>query len=121
MKREQIFAYVRETYGTEPDYPWAKSPEYAVLRHRNSRKWYGLVMNLPADALGIEKAGNVEVINLKCDPFLIGTLRSQEGFFPAYHMNKEHWITVLLSGPVSEGEIFDLIDLSYDLTRQGKK
>lgn len=120
MKRDQIFAYVKDTYGTEPDYPWAKSPEYAVLRHSGSRKWYGLIMNLPGHILGLEEHRDVEVMNLKCDPFLIGTLRSQDGFFPAYHMNKEHWITLLLEGPISDGEIFDLIDLSYDLTRPAK-
>lgn len=117
MNRNEIFQYVKETYAVEPDYPWAKWPEHAVLRHKAAGKWFGLIMNVPQDKLGLAGSRMVDVLNVKCDPFLIGTLRNQEGYLPAYHMNKEHWITILLNGPVSEGEICDLIDLSYDLTK----
>ena len=48
--------------------------------------------------------------------YLIGSLRLKEGFFPAYHMNKEKWITIFLDGTVPKNEICDLLDLSYDLT-----
>jgi predicted DNA-binding protein (MmcQ/YjbR family) len=40
------------------------------------------------------------------------------GFLPAYHMNKEHWLTVLLDNTVPEKEIYELIDDSYELTTQ---
>ncbi len=46
IKREEIFDYIREKFNTVPDYPWAKSPECAVLRHKDSGKWYGLIMNI---------------------------------------------------------------------------
>ena len=50
--RESVFAYVRKKFGTEPEYPWARYPRYAVLRHRQGRKWYGLIMDVPANRLG---------------------------------------------------------------------
>ena len=48
---------------------------------------------------------------------MIGGLRKDEGILPAYQMNKEHWISVLLDGTVEKEKICDLIDISYDLTR----
>lgn len=47
---------------------------------------------------------------------MIGGLRKEEGILPAYHMNKEHWITVLLDGTVEKEEICNLIDISFELT-----
>lgn len=61
------------------------------------------------------------MINLKCDPFLIGSLRAQKGFHPAYHMNKEKWISIRLDGSVPEEQIRRLIDLSFELTRSKMK
>ena len=49
---------------------------------------------------------------------MIGSLRKEKGILPAYHMNKEHWITVLLDGSVEKQKIYDLIEISYDLTRK---
>ena len=54
---------------------------------------------------------------MKCDPILAGSLRAQEGFHPAYHMNKEKWLTIRLDGSVPDVEIEKLIDLSYELTQ----
>lgn len=65
---------------------------------------------------GIKSDNAVDILNLKSDPILIGSLRLKEGFFPAYHMNKEKWITIFLDGTVPKNEICDLLDLSYDLT-----
>ena len=59
----------------------------------------------------------VDVINLKNLPEMIGSLRKESGILPAYHMNKEHWITLLLDGTVEKKKICDLIDISYELTR----
>ena len=43
MDRKEVFDWVLETYGTEPDYPW--NDWNAVLRHNDSKKWYGIIMN----------------------------------------------------------------------------
>lgn len=117
VSREMIMNYVKEQYDAEPDYPWKKNPESAVLRHKKSRKWFGLLMDVQECRLGLPGEEMVPILNVKCEPMLIGSLRNQPGIFPAYHMNKEHWITILLSGSVSEAEVFNLIDLSYELTK----
>ena len=58
----------------------------------------------------------VDIINVKCPPEIIGDLRLNEEYFKAYHMNKEHWLTIILDGTVSMKEIKNLIDISYELT-----
>ena len=73
-------------------------------------------MTVKASLLGLPGAEEVPVLNLKADPRLIGPQREKPGFFPAYHMNKEHWITAALDGSAPEDEIKILLAMSYDLT-----
>ncbi len=117
MNREEIFEYVKEEYNTIPEYSWDKYPLYAVLKHSNN-KWYGIIMNISKEKLGLEGKDVVDIIDIKCSPEMIGSLRLSKGFLPAYHMNKEHWITILLDGSVEKEKIKQLIDLSYELTEK---
>ena len=117
MNREEIILYVNDKYNTIPEYSWEKYPLYAVLKHRNN-KWYGIIMNVTKDKLGLDGKDEVDILDIKCPPDMIGGLRLSKGFFSAYHMNKEHWITVLLDGSVETEKIKQLIDLSYDLTKK---
>lgn len=117
ISREEIFAYVKEKYDKEPDYPWFKYPNYAVLRHNGDGKWYGLIMNVPRIKLGLSGEGSVDIIDLKCEPELNNLLRNEQGTLPAYHMNKEHWITIVLDSPFPKEEIYNLINWSYNLTK----
>ena len=121
MTREELFQYARDAWGTEPEYPWMDEPSFAVLRHSLGGKWYGLVMNLPRKTLGLPGEGSVDVLNLKLDPALVYILREQPGYLPAWHMNKTHWLTVLLDGSVPSERIRDLLAQSYGLTRKKMK
>lgn len=67
------------------------------------------------EKLGLKEAGEVDAINVKCEPDMVGLLTQTYGFLPGYHMNKKYWITMLLDGSVSEAKILDFLDLSYDL------
>lgn len=89
-----------------------------MLRHAESGKWYGVIMNLPRATLGLAGKGDVEVVNLKCDHVLDVLLNSEPGaVLPAYHMNKKHWLTIVLDGKFPAGELYGLIDESHGLTR----
>ena len=116
MERKELFEWAKETYGTEPDYPW--NDWNCVLRHKHNNKWYALIMEIEETKLGINSDKIVDVLNVKCDPLLIGSLRMKEGFYPAYHMNKDKWISVLMDGTVPAKEIMELIELSYSLTKK---
>jgi hypothetical protein len=116
MNREELEAYILNHYSTEPDYPWADTPRAAVFRHANNRKWFALMMEVPRDKLGLAGAEKLDIVNFKCDPILIASLRGEPGIFPAYHMNKSSWITAALDGSVSTETIELLLDVSYELT-----
>lgn len=114
LKREEIYEYVKKQYGTIPEYLWKESPESAVLRHKNG-KWYAVLMQVEKSRLGLEGDTKVDIIDVKCDPDMVGLLTQTYGFLPGYHMNKKYWITMLLDGTVSEAKILDFLDMSYDL------
>ena len=88
MKREEIFQYVKEQYGTEPEYLWKKDPDSAVLRHKNG-KWYAIIMAVEKKTLGLEEDGKINILDVKCDPDLVGMLIQTYGFLPGYHMNSD--------------------------------
>lgn len=114
VDRKEIFEYVKNQYGTIPEYLWSSSPDSAVLRHQNG-KWYAVIMNVEKSKLGLNGDGTVEIIDVKCDPEMTGMIIQTYGFLPGYHMNKQHWITILLDGTVGESKILDFLDMSYDL------
>ena len=114
--RKDILDYVYVTYGTKSEHLWEKYPNYEVFRHQRNTKWYGLVLDIPKQKLGLEDDGITDILIVKSEPELIATLVGQKGFAPAYHMNKTHWISILLDGTVSDDEIYNLLDMSYGLT-----
>ncbi|SFN61885.1 MmcQ/YjbR family DNA-binding protein [Proteiniclasticum ruminis] len=118
MNRKQVLDYIREEYEVLPDYPFLKSPEHAVFRHKRSRKWFGLLLKVPGSKLGLSQDLPVDVLNVKCDPELTPVLRSQPGIYLAYHMNKNHWISILLDGTVATKEVKQLLQASYHLTKE---
>ncbi len=84
-----------------------------MLRHPNSKKWYGIFMRVSRERLGLEGPGAADVLNLKCGPLLLGSLLEEPGFLPAYHMSKTHWVSILLDGPAEDEAVFSLLELSY--------
>ena len=117
MNREELEAYIQNHYATLPDYPWVDTPRAAVFRHASNRKWFVLMMEVPRDKLGLAGAEKLDIVNFKCDPILIASLRGEPGIFPAYHMNKASWITAALDGSVPVETIELLLDVSYELTK----
>lgn len=78
-------------------------------------------MTVAGDRIGLPDCEDVDIINVKLDPMLIGSLQMADGFIPAYHMNKENWISILLDGTVDIGRIADLLDMSYEMTGSKNK
>ena len=76
-----------------------------------------MLLHNPGEKLGLPGDGIFSVVNVKCDPRLIGSFRGEPGIFPAYHMNKAHWLTIALDGSAEEGKIKFLLDMSYELTK----
>ncbi|MBP5261742.1 MAG: MmcQ/YjbR family DNA-binding protein [Clostridiales bacterium] len=120
--RQRITDHIQSSYGVSPEYPWDKYDDNAVFRHTDNRKWFALIMDVGRDKLGLAGGGKVSVINLKVnDVILHDMLIREEGIMPAYHMNKRHWITVLLDGTVPEEKICELIEVSFMATSSIKR
>ena len=116
MNRNEIIDYISLTYGADAEYPFLQYPDTAVFRHANNKKWFAVIINVAKTKLGIDEEDTADIINLKCDPILTGSLRNEKGFYPAYHMNKTNWISAFLNGEADEEKIKWLIDVSFDLT-----
>jgi len=116
MNREALEQYILRTYGVKADYPW-ESPTDAVFRHADNRKWFALLMTIPASRLGLREDRPLDVVNLKCAPALLGGLLQEEGFFPAYHMNKDHWLSVALDRADAD-TLYYVLEESYRMTAQ---
>ncbi len=116
MDRKQLIAHISETYNADIEYLWENAPDCGIFRHADSRKWFALVMGVRRDRLGLRGSDTVDVLNLKCDPLMHGSLCTEEGIIPAYHMNKQQWISVLLDGSVTDDMIKGLLNMSFDLT-----
>ena len=118
--REKVLEYAANQYRTEAEYLWQDVSNYAVLRRKDTRKWYGIIMDVPRKRLGLS-GGIVDILDIKCDPFAREVLLSQRGFVPCYHLNKTHWIGVLLDGSVDMTLLTQLIDDSYNIVGPKKR
>ena len=118
MTRAELTQYIFDTYSVEPDYPFSDDNVSAVFRHAGNRKWFALVMNIPAQKLGLPSDARIDIVNMKCDPVVIGSFRGLRGLFPAYHMSKENWITAALDGSAPDETLKTLLDMSYQATAQ---
>ena len=114
--REKILKWALDTYGAQPQYLWARYPDYAVLRHEKGGKWFALVGGVKRSALGLESDEIVDIADVKCEPDEIDFLSQQPGFFHGYHMNKNHWLTILLDGSVPLETVCSFIEHSFELT-----
>ncbi len=116
----RIAKAIKEMYGDEPQFEWEKFPGYATFRNKDSKKWYAIIMNIDKSKLDKNSTGEVEVIDIKLDPKEIEDLLKKDGFYPAYHMNKKSWLTVILNNTVSDEKILKLIKESYSYTVTNK-
>ena len=113
---EELVGYVLDTYRVRPEYLWPESPETFVFRHAGNRKWFGVVMEVERGKLGLPGAGKVFLLDVKTGPLLGGSYLGQPGVVRAWHMNKTHWLGVLLDGSAEDRTLRELLDLSFSLT-----
>ena len=113
----RIVEEITKKYNDEPEFEWSKFPGYAVFRNSKSRKWYGIIMNIDRKKLDNTFSKEVEIIDIKLDPKKVEALQKQKGFYPAYHMNKRSWITILLDDTIPDQKIMNLIEESYSYTK----
>ena len=120
MIKRELLEYCLNTYGTFPDYPFDDWMESAVLRHMDNRKWYAIVMKVSRCKFGFDSDEVIDVVNLKLPIEMFGSFGAADGVYPAYHMNKLHWISVLLPDAPDDVVRF-LVNVSFEATKTFKK
>lgn len=111
----RIIEKIKKLYSPKLERPWYEYPDFITVKDPLSGKWFALFMIIDRKIIGLKGDGRVPVVNVKSDPELIHMINHTEGFSPAYHMNKEHWITIRLDGSVEEEKILSLIDQSMKM------
>lgn len=108
----RLVEYAREQYGSAPEFLW-KDSENGILRRRDSGKWYAAILTVPKSKLGFDSSRKMEIVNLHAEPDMVRDLLCQPNFYPAWHMNKKSWFTVILDGSIRDEVLFFLLDQSY--------
>lgn len=114
---KEIITYVRSKYGNEPEYLWNRFPDNAVVRRSDNKKWYLAILTVSRSKLGFKSDEIVEAIDLRMKPEEVEKI-DRVNILPGYHMNKKHWITIVLDGTVLLDEIYSLIDNNYNLAKK---
>ena len=120
MIKQQFLEYCFNTYSTSPDYPFDEDFVTAVLRHMDNRKWYAIAMRVSRRKFGFDSDEVIDVVNLKLPTEMFGSFGAPDGVYPAYHMNKLHWISVLLPDAPDDVVQF-LVNVSFEATKAMKK
>ena len=115
---KELIKYIAEKYGDEPEFLWEKYPDCAIIRRAETKKWYFLIMPIPRSKLGFDTDEVVEVVNFHASADEIPDLLKQGNIYPGYHMNKKHWISVIMDGTLEIDEIYRLVDKSYKLAKK---
>ncbi len=111
----RVIRYVGETYRGELEFLWQRFSDNAIFRRQDNSKWYAALLVLEKKKLGLPEEGTVDIIDLRATPEDVAALVDGKRYFPGFHMNKKHWLTICLDGSVPEEEIFRRIDASYAL------
>lgn len=111
----RMIDYVSDAYGDELEFLWTKFPDNAVWRRKDTMKWYGAILTVQRNKLGLDSNELVEIIDLRIAPERMAELLQRENYYPGWHMNKKNWYTVILDESVRDEELSKRIQDSYEL------
>ena len=114
---QRLIEHAAEKYGDEPEYLWKQFPDTAILRRKDSEKWYAIFMSVERKKLGLSGMGRVEVLDVRVDPVELPLLVDGVRVLPGWHMNKKHWVSVLLDGTVPFDELTEYLEESWHLAK----
>ena len=116
MTKQEFFELCSSSYFTQPDYPFDDWMESAVFRHADNKKWFAIVLSVSRRKFGLDSDEVIDVVNLKLPTEMFGSFGAADGVYPAYHMNKLHWISVLLPDAPDDVVQF-LLNASFEATK----
>lgn len=110
---KRIIAHIHAVYGDTPEFLWKAYPTFAAIRKKSNRKWYAVFGSVSQDKLDKNASASqkVEIINVKAGD--VTALSEKKSYYPGYHMNKKHWVSILLDDSIADTEIHQMIADSY--------
>ncbi|MBO4815904.1 MAG: MGMT family protein [Clostridia bacterium] len=117
---KQIIKYIKNKYNDELEFLWEKYSDSAIWRNKINNKWYGVLLKVPKNRLGISSDEIVEIIDLRYNKESIEEIIDNKIIFPGFHMNKKSWITMKLDNSLETNKIIELIANSYNLSLNDK-
>ncbi|MBQ6654345.1 MAG: MmcQ/YjbR family DNA-binding protein [Erysipelotrichaceae bacterium] len=111
----RLASLIRKEYGVEAEFLFKDDDDTGVFRNPLSEKWFGIIMNIRRNRLLPDEEGSSDVMNLKVD-VLVNEFIKREGVFPAWHMNKKNWISVILDDTLSDEAVMEMVRVSYELS-----
>jgi len=119
FKSEQarnLVEYVHKKYGRDIEYLWARMPDDGVWRRGDNEKWFGGIFHVALNKVELGADNRiVEILDIRCAPEMLDFIVDRKTVFPGWHMNKRHWITIVLDGRMPIAQIRKLLDASYDI------
>lgn len=113
----RIVNEIIKKYNVSPEFLWDKYPSYGIFRSKTSNKWFAAILNVDKSKVINNESGEIEIINVKVDD-LVNSYLKEKGIFPAYHMSKKSWITIILDDTCKDEKIMELIDISYEIVNK---
>ena len=114
----EVIYYCNNKYGGNYVNPFKKHPDIlAFVNEKN--KWYALLLDVEYNKLNknTDITTKMKILNVKYPTDRILEIIDNKNIFPAYHMNKKHWISIVLDKNIKLETIKELIDMSYSLVK----
>lgn len=113
MTLDELSTYILDHYEASSGHPDKDDPTITVFMRPDNKKWFAATKNIGRRFLGVDGSGRIDILNVKLSPRTVASLRTHEGFMPAWHMNQNNWVTILLDGSVADEEVFRVLDQAF--------
>lgn len=110
-----IIAELTAKYNETPEFLWQKFPNNAIIRRADNRKWYALLVKVAADKVGLAGSELVDLLVVRAEPATMAAKLQAGTALPAYHMNKQHWLSYQLDQQTPLADLMAAIEASRKL------
>ncbi|MGN1356403.1 MAG: MmcQ/YjbR family DNA-binding protein [Succinivibrionaceae bacterium] len=109
----RVIDFVYRNYHQELEFLWPKFPGNGIWRRNDNNKWFGLVLTVDAEKIGLNLQEKIEILDLRMDPGEARLVLAQKGCYPGWHMNKKSWYTMVLNDSVPDNILEQRISQSF--------
>lgn len=114
--KEDLFNWCTKKWPDRELNTWEKFPKYVALKDKATGKWFALFANVKLSSLDknqFKSDQEVWVVNVKLDDATKSTI-DHKRYFPAFHMGKKNWVSILLDSKTNIPVTQELIKESYE-------